>query len=384
MENFTMYNPVQLHFGKDCLTEFGAIARTYGTKALVMYGGSSSTRYGYVPTVKRHLENVGVTIAEYGKVSPNPTVEQVREAIAIAQKEKIDFIVAVGGGSVIDAAKIVSVSSPENLDPWMVMTRKANPTKYIPLLTVLTIAATGSEMNNAAVVQNNEVGKKIGLVHPLIYPQHSFLNPEFTLTVPPDQTAYGIVDMIAHALEAWFGTPAPNLTNLFTLNIIDEAMKNGIAVMKNPKNYQARFNLMLTATCALNGITEICRENGDWGVHSIGHELSLQFDIPHGASLSIVYPAWMTYFADHRVNEMVTLGKYLFNVSTPKETISKLKDFFEIIGAPTQLPWKNIGTEHKEQILAGLNRNRAGGYVHRLSDEDRKAIVELMFNPAIS
>ncbi len=384
MENFTIYNPVQLHFGKDCLSEFGPIARTYGTKALVMYGGSSSTKYGYVSTVKRLLENERIAISEYGKVAPNPTVEQVKEAMAIAQQERIDFIVAVGGGSVIDAAKIVSVSLPENLDPWAVMTRKTNPTQNIPLLTVLTIAATGSEMNNAAVVQNNEAGKKIGLVHPLIYPQHSFLNPEFTLTVPPDQTAYGIVDMIAHALEAWFGTPAPNITNLFTLTIINEAIKNGIAVMTDPQNYEARFNLMLTATCALNGITEICRQNGDWGVHSLGHELSLQFDIPHGASLSIAYPAWLSYFATHQVDKIVTLGKFLFNVNTPAETIRKLKSFFETIGAPTRLPWKNIGLEHKEQLVAGLNRNRAGGYVYRLTNEDRRAIVELMFNPTIA
>ncbi|HON18822.1 MAG TPA: iron-containing alcohol dehydrogenase [Salinivirgaceae bacterium] len=381
MENFTIYNPVNLHFGKDCLTDFGVIAREYGQRVLLIYGGKSTSKFGYLAKIRELLEKEKISVFEYGKVTPNPTIEQVSEAVAIARENRAEFIVALGGGSVIDAAKITSVCVLDNLDPWSVMTRKITPNRALPLITVLTLAATGTEMNEAAVVENNTAGKKIALVNPLLFPKHSFLNPEFTLTVSREQTAYGIADMIAHAMEAWFGTPAPNLINRFTLSIIEEAMKNGLAAINQPSDYQARFNLMLTATFALNGTTDVCRESGDWGVHSIGHELSLQFDIPHGASLSIVYPAWLTYFENQRKNEIMELGKHIFGVDSTAETICQLVRFFNQIGTPTQLPWQNIKPEHKTQILEGLNRNRAAGYVHRLTDDDRREIVELMFNP---
>ncbi len=380
MENFSIYNPVNVHFGKDALQDLGATVAQYGNSVLLMFGGTSSTRLGYVQQVKGLLENHNIQVYEFGGISPNPTVEQVNAAMHIARSNKIACIVALGGGSVIDAAKVAAISIPENLDPWLVMTRKEKPTRALPIIAILTLAATGSEMNCAAVVQNNTVGKKIGFVHPLMSPKHSFLNPEFTLTVPADQTAFGVVDMIAHALEAWFGTPAPRLTNKFTAAIVSEAMYFGPLAIAEPLNYEYRSNLMLTATCALNGITELCREGGDWGVHSIGHELSLQFGIAHGASLSIAYPAWLKYHKQLREQSIKELGKHLFGEEDVNKTIHKLEMFFQSIGSPTSLPYANIGKEHKTQILEGLNRNRAGGYVHRLTDDDRKAIVELMFS----
>jgi hypothetical protein len=379
MENFSIYNPVNVYFGKDALEDLGATVAQYGNRILLMYGGTSSTKLGYVLRVKTLLDNYNIQVCEYGGVTPNPTVEQVTAAMEIAQKNNVESILALGGGSVIDAAKVAAISIPENLNPWMVMTRKEKPTRALPIIAILTLAATGSEMNCAAVVQNNAAGKKIGFVHPLMYPKHSFLNPEFTLTVPADQTAFGVVDMIAHALEAWFGTQAPRLTNKFTSAIIAEAMHFGPLAIAEPQNYEYRSNLMLAATCALNGITEMCREGGDWGVHSLGHELSLQFNIAHGASLSIAYPAWLKHHKHIRENSIRELGQHLFSISDVDETIHRLELFFKSMGSPTSLPYAGIKNEHKAQILEGLNRNRAGGYVQRLTDEDRKAIVEFMF-----
>ncbi len=379
MENYSIYNPVHVHFGKDALNNFEHITAQYGKKVLLIYGGTSTTKFGYVDLIKSKLTSHDIEVYEYGKINPNPTVEQVREAQQTAVQNSVECIVALGGGSVIDAAKIVSICAPGNLDPWQVMTRKQISGKALPVISVLTLAATGSEMNNAAVIQNNGVGKKIGLVDPLIYPKHSFLNPEFTTTVSTEQTAYGVVDMIAHALESWFGTGTPRLTGKFIASIIIEAMHYGPLAIAEPKNYDYRFNLMLAATCALNGITEICCEYGDWGVHSIGHELSLQFDIAHGASLSIVLPAWLRYHAKQLDKKISELGKLLFNQPDTMNTIELLEQFFLSIGCPTSLPWRNINVNHKTQIINGLNNNRAGGYVQKLTDNDRAAIVDLMF-----
>lgn len=379
MEIFNIYNPVNVHFGKDVLNDFEQTVAQYGKTVLLIYGGTSTTKHGYVDLIKNKLINHKIEVFEYSGVKPNPTVEQVAEAQQIAIEKSVECIVALGGGSVIDAAKIVSICVPEKLNPWLVMTRKQKATKALPLITVLTLAATGSEMNNSAVIQSQNAGKKIGLTDPLIYPKHSFLNPEFTTTVSVEQTAYGVVDTIAHAIEAWFGTGMPTLTKRFVSSIITEAMHYGPLAISDPKNYDYRFNLMLAATCALNGITEICCSYGDWGVHSIGHELSFQFDIAHGASLSIVLPAWLKHHAKHLDKEISQLGTYLFNQPNTMKTIELLEKFFSSIGSPTSLPWRNITKEHKQQIIDGLNKNRAGGYVHKLTDDDRASIVNLMF-----
>ncbi|HOG20183.1 MAG TPA: iron-containing alcohol dehydrogenase [Salinivirgaceae bacterium] len=379
MEIFKIYNPVNVHFGKDVLDDFEQTVAQYGKTALLIYGGTSTTKYGYVDLIKNKLINHNIEVFEYNGVKPNPTVEQVVEAQQIAIEKSVECIVALGGGSVIDAAKIVSICVPEKLDPWLVMTRKQKAIRALPIISVLTLAATGSEMNCSAVIQSQNAGKKIGLTDPLIFPKHSFLNPEFTTTVSVEQTAYGVVDTIAHAIEAWFGTGMPTLTKRFVSSIITEAMYYGPLAISDPKNYDYRFNLMLAATCALNGITEICCSYGDWGVHSIGHELSLQFDIAHGASLSIVLPAWLKHHAKHLDKKISQLGTYLFNQPDTVKTIELLEKFFSSIGSPTSLPWRNITTEHKQQIINGLNKNRAGGYVHKLTDDDRASIVSLMF-----
>ena len=193
-------------------------------------------------------------------------------------------MVAVGGGSVIDSAKIIALCLKEECDIWEVMTGRYSPLSALPLIAVLTLAATGTEMNGTAVLQNHKTREKIGYKNELIYPVHSFLDPTYTLTVPASQTAYGIVDLVAHCLEAWFGEGEASLSDRFVLAIIREAMEYGPLLMKDPGNFELRAKIMWAATTALNNTTMHGKKSGDWGVHRMGHVLSFLYDTPHAAS----------------------------------------------------------------------------------------------------
>lgn len=379
MENFIAYNPVKLHFGKGVVNTMGAVAKTYGKKALLVYGKGSVVRNGYYDIVKNQLIDSNIEVVEYNGIKSNPIVQDIEDAQTLAQKGSVNMIVALGGGSVIDSAKILSMCVLEHINPWDVMTRKAKPSMSIPLITVLTLAATGTEMNAAAVLQNHETGQKIGFVNPLAYPKHSFLDPEFTYTVPSNYTAYGVVDMVAHALEAYFGDGHSRLTDKFIVSIIQEAMHFGPLVLNEPNNYEFRANIMWTGTTALNGMTNWGKKYGDWGVHALGHELSLQFDIAHGASLSIAYPAWMRLHADRIGHRIAALGQALWGETEVGATIRNFEFFFRQIGSPTRLDKAGIGSDQRQSIIDGLNRNMASGLVYQLTDKDRERIVDFMY-----
>ena len=236
MENFTAYNPTRLHFGKGVTEKLGETTLEYGKKVLLLYGKGSVQRNGIYNKVIKQLDSIKAEIFEYGGIKPNPLVDDVLEAAQIGKLNNVDVIVAVGGGSVIDSAKITALSIANSTDPWAIMKYKVKPKKTVPLIAVLTLAATGTEMNGAAVLQNHKTNEKIGYVSSLNYPQHSFLDPEFTFTVPNDYTSYGIVDLIAHTLEAYFGEGEASLSDRFVEVIIKEAMEYGPLVLKEPEN----------------------------------------------------------------------------------------------------------------------------------------------------
>ncbi len=334
MENFTAFNPTKLHFGQNVVNNLGLAAAELGKKALLVYGGGSVLRNGSYHDTVRQLENKGIVISEFNGIKPNPRVEDVAVGAKLGRENRVDMVVAVGGGSVIDSAKIIAICISENCDPWDVMTRKHLPTSSSPLIAVLTLAATGSEMNSVAVLQNSQTREKIGFRNDLMYPVHSFLDPAYTLTVPEDHTAYGIVDLVTHCMEAWFGFGDASLSDRFVVTIIQEALKYGPALMKDRQNYELRERIMWAATCALNNMTMYGRTSGDWGVHAFGHTLSFLYDTPHGATLSIMYPAWMKALRERAGDRIIELGKALFNVSNVDETIENLTSFFITLGSP--------------------------------------------------
>jgi len=378
MENFTAYNPTKLHFGRGVTDNLGESVLEFGKRVLLMYGKGSVQRNGVYDKVVKQLKLINAEIFEYSGIKSNPLVDDVSEAAQIGKLNNIDVIVAVGGGSVIDSAKITALSIANNTDPWSIMKYKSKPTKTIPLIAILTLAATGTEMNGAAVLQNHETNEKIGYVSSLNYPKHSFLDPEFTFTVPKDYTAYGIVDLIAHALEAYFGEGDASLSDRFVEVIIKEAMEYGPLVLKEPNNYDYRANIMWAATTALNGLTNYGRKSGDWGVHDIGHNISYLYDTPHGATLSIAYPAWLKLHKDRIPDRISQLGNQLFGTNTPDETISNLEQFFQSIDSPIRLSDIEIGEDKKNDMIAQMLKNRIDGMVHKFNDDDRKKIVELM------
>ncbi len=378
IEKFTAYNPTRLHFGINIINQLGQKTLKYGSKVLLIYGQGSVKKYGYYDKVINQLNQSGLQIVEYGGIKPNPVIGDVRNAADMGIKENVDVIVALGGGSVIDSAKIISISIASGFDGWDIMTRKVKPLKSIPLICVLTLAATGTEMNAAAVVQNHESKEKIGYVNELMFPRESFLDPTFTLTVPKNYTAYGIVDLIAHALEAYFGEGEPGLTDRITFEIIKDAMHWGPQLLNDLDNVDLRANIMLDATLALNGLTQYGKKGGDWGVHAIGHELSLLYDLPHGATLSIAYIAWLTLQKDRIADRIIKLGQNLFGVTNADETIDQLSMFFMKVGSPVKLSETGIKVDQIKTILNQFNRNKVSGMHHDLNNADRELLIDFM------
>lgn len=379
MENFIAYNPTKLHFGKGVVNDLGSAAAGLGKKALLVYGKGSVLRNGSYNDTIAQLKAEEIAIVEYNGIKPNPVVTDVDEAAKLGIAENVDMVVAVGGGSVIDSAKIIALCISENVSGWKIMTGKHTPLSSKPLIAVLTLAATGTEMNPVAVLQNHDTDQKIGFRHELMFPAHSFLDPVYTQSVPADYTAYGIVDLVAHSLEAWFGAGRADLSDRFVVSIIQEAMEVGPMLMNDLENYDHRARIMWAATNALNDTTMHGRISGDWGVHALGHTLSYLYDTAHGATLSIFYPAWMRRLSEQKPERIIQLGKALFNAMTADETIAGFEAFFSKLGAPVRAGEAGIDGDKKEEILYLMRKNRASGIHVKLEEKDREKIVDMIY-----
>ncbi len=381
MENFVWYNPVKLHFGDGVTDKIGKVTAGFGKRVLLVTGKGSAKASGAYEQVVTRLQNEGLTLTEYSGIKSNPIVEDVDKAAALGKEKEIDVIVAIGGGSVIDSAKTIGLAMKYDGPAWDIVTGDYKPKESTPLIAVLTLAATGTEMNPVAVVQNNCKQQKIGFGNKLMYPKHSFLDPSFTFSVPKNYTAYGVVDLIAHSLEAWFGEGDATLSDRFIIAIIKEAMKNGPELLEDLENYDLRAKIMYAATCALNGLTSYGKKSGDWGVHGIGHSLSVVYDVPHGASLSIAYPAWMKLQKDRIPERIQELGKALFEISDVDDIIFKIEYLFKALETPVRL--KEVGINIKEdntrrQLKNAMVVSKANGAVHKLTEQDYETLLDLM------
>ncbi|MBT3208002.1 MAG: iron-containing alcohol dehydrogenase [Bacteroidetes bacterium] len=379
MENFVHFNPTKVHFGKDVLVGLGKTAKKYGSKALLLYGKASIKENGIYDKLIEELNSEKITIHEYSGIKPNPILKDVENAIKLAKQKKCEIIVAVGGGSVIDSAKIISLCFHENQNVWDVVKGKSKANKAMPLLAILTLAATGSEMNQFAVLQNPETKEKIGFGHSLMFPKHSFLDPQFTFSVSKSQTTNGIVDLIAHSLEAFFAKGNSPLSDRFIASIILETMQFSEKLLQEPNNYELRARMMWAATCALNGTAYSGKaSSGDWGVHDIGHTLSFLYDLPHGQTLSIAYPAWLKFHLNKIPERISELGKLIFGTENPELTIEKLIVFFKAIESPCYLSEIGFSEKNRNEILELMKRNKVSGMNHFLSDNDYEEIVDYM------
>lgn len=380
MKNFVIYNPVKLHFGRGVVAQMGQAAASLGKKALLAYGKGSVKENGSYDQTTETLKKAGIAIVEYPGIRPNPVVEDVDQASRLGRSEQVDMVIALGGGSVLDSAKYIAITITAGHSCWEFVAGDKKPQKALPLIGILTLAATGSEMNAFAVVQNNREKRKLGYGHPLMFPRHSFLDPSFTCSVPKTHTAYGITDLVAHSLEAWFGEGESTLTDRFIASIIREAKEYGPALIQDLQNYSLRAKIMFAATSALNGLTVQGKKSQDWGVHAIGHCMSVLWDIPHGASLSIAYPAWLTLQKKRIPGRIRELGQAAFNISTVDGTIMAIKQFFEQLESPVSLTQAGVKADKAahDALLEVLRINKASGLHHTLSEEDYRFLVKQM------
>ncbi len=387
MENFEFYSPTRIIFGRGTEEKAGELAREYGKKVLLHYGGGSIKKYGLYDRVVQSLREAGVDFMELGGVEPNPRLGLVQEGIRICRENNIDFILAVGGGSVIDSAKAISLGVPYQGDVWDFFMGKALPEKNLPVGVVLTIPAAGSEASNSVVITKEEGLLKRSCNNDINRPVFAIMNPEISFTLPPYQTASGIVDMMAHIMERYFTHQTDvGLTDGLCESLLKAIIKNALIVMEEPENYNVRAELMWAGTLAHNGIVGTGRI-GDWASHAIEHELSALYDVAHGAGLAVVFPAWMLYVYKHNINRFAQFAVNVFNVdydyASPEKTalegIRQLKKFFQRIGMPTSLKELNIPTDSLEEMARKCKRPNQGklGYFLPLTEEDILAIYRL-------
>jgi len=385
MRDFTFQNATKLIFGKDKEQLVGQESSQYGKKLLLHYGGGSIKSSGLYERVVQSLTEHDIEIFELGGVQPNPRVSLVREGVSICKEHNIDFILAVGGGSVIDSAKAIAAGAKYECDVWDFFDGKSTVQECLPIGVVLTIPAAGSESSNGTVITNEDGLYKRATGHPSMRPQFAILNPVLTYTLPPYQTACGITDMIAHILERYF-TNEKNveLTDRLSEGALRTIINNAHTVLEDPTNYDARAEIMWSGTIAHNDLLGTGRE-GDWGSHDIEHEISGIYDIAHGAGLAIVFPAWMKYVYKHDVNRFAQFANRVWDVEidlnnlekTALAGIKKTEEFFHSIGMPIRLQEVEIGEEQFEEMAKkGTERGPLGNFV-KLYEKDVLEILKL-------
>lgn len=384
MNNFTFYSPTEFVFGKDTEKKTGELIKKYhGTKALIVYGGGSVIRSGLLQRIKDLLDKAGIIHVELGGIQPNPTDPKVYEGIELGRREQVDFLLPVGGGSVIDTAKAIAAGIPYEGDFWDFYIGHAVPQEALRIGVVLTIPAAGSEGSGNSVITKLDGLKKLSLRTPeLLRPAFAVMNPKLTYTLPAWQTACGITDMMAHIMERYFtnteDTEVPDRMCEGTLKaIIHEAAR----VMNNPSDYGARANLMWAGMIAHNGTCGVgCEE--DWSSHFLEHEVSALYNVTHGAGLAVIFPAWLTYMADHHTKKTAQYAVRVWDVpesgdlrTMSLEGVSRLKSFLHSIGMP--VTFKELGIEHPDidLLVKKFHENkgeRVGNYFPLDSKASRK------------
>ena len=387
MLNFTIHTTTEVVFGRDIEGQIGPKLKEIGAhRVLVHFGGSSARSSGLLDRVEKSLFDAGLSFIELGGVSPNPKVGMVRKGVELCKREGIDFILAVGGGSVIDSAKGIGMGVATGRDPWEFAATGAAPEKTLPIATVLTLAASGSETSNSCVLTNEETKEKRGITSQTNRPRISFLNPENTFTVSKFQTGCGIVDIMMHTLERYL-TPQggeSDITDRIAEGVLIATRDAGRRALVNPNDYEARATLMWAGSVSHNDYTG-CGRTRLFPVHKLEHELSaFRDEIAHGAGLSVLFPAWALYEMERDIPRFAQLASRVLGVEmdfahperTAREGILTLKRFFEEINMPVHMAQLGIKPSDYEKLAENTVRT-AGGAVKSYSALDKAAIMEI-------
>ena len=391
MKDFTFYAPTEVVFGEQSEEQIATLVKKYGgTKVLVHYGGNSAVRSGLLDKVCGLLSENGIAFVKLGGVVPNPRLSLAQQGIELCRKEKVDFILAVGGGSVIDSSKCIAYGVPLEGNVWDVYLGKVKPEKMLPVACVLTIPAAGSEMSESSVITNEDGDVKLGYSNNLSRPKFAIMNPKRTFTLPPYQTAAGVTDMMMHTMERYF-TKDDDMD--LTTNLAEamlRSMKNAVfAVLKNPEDYRYRAQIMWGGSLMHNGLTG-CGVDEDWATHQLEHELSGMFDVTHGAGLAAVWPSWARYvmhenlrrFVRFAVNVMDVPNDYTDPEGTALKGIEAMERFYHAIGMPInikELIGKDITDEEIKEMTRKCSRNyqRTCGQFKVLQAEDMEKIYQM-------
>lgn len=356
MDNFTFFNPTKIEFGKGKEQLIGEILAGYGIrKVLLCFGSDRIKRDGLFDIVSKSLETRGIEFVECGGIVSNPVISKVRDAIVLARQHQVEAILSVGGGSVLDSSKAIAAGTQYAGDVWDLFIGKATIEAALPIFSILTLAATGSEMNSGAVVTNEATKEKfaIGSVH--TFPKVSIVNPALMQTVSRDYLVYSAADVIAHSIEGYFtASVQPKIQSRLVESVITTVIETTEALLADPHDYNARAEFAWAATLALNGITYAGTSGFGYPNHMIEHALSALFNVPHGAGLSVVIPAWMKWFHGRNPTQFERFAKQVFGLKTAEEGIAALERWFDKIGTPTRLGQLGIQAADLPAIAANV------------------------------
>ena len=363
MFNFIYHTPTQVVFGKGAEEQTGALVKAQGCKkVLIHYGGGSVVRSGLLVRIKASLDQAEVAYTELGGVVPNPRLSLVYRGIELCRKEGVDFILAVGGGSVIDSSKAIAYGLAEKADVWELYDRARRAKACLPVGVVLTIAAAGSEMSNSSVITKDEGGIKRGYNDDICRPRFAVMDPELTTTLPPYQTASGCVDILMHTMERYF-TPngTMELTDALAEGLMRAVIKNAVILRDDPGSYDARAEIMWAGSLSHNGLTGCGCDGGDWACHGLEHEMGGMFDVTHGAGLAAVWGSWARYVYRDCLDRFVRFAVNVMGVAgsgTPEDIalagIEAMEDFYRSIAMPTC--FSELGISPTQEQLVTMAR----------------------------
>lgn len=385
MENFIFQSPTEFIFGRGTQKETGAALKRYGAnKVLIVFGSDRIERDGLMGQITDSLDKEGIEYVKFGGVKPNPTADSVYAGIDLAKKENIDFILAIGGGSPIDCAKAIALGVANEGDFWDFYDKQRVPEGAVPVGVVLTIPAAGSEGSGNSVITNEKTHQKISVRYPRhLRPKFAIMNPELTMSLPWNQTANGIVDMMAHIFERYFSnTPGTQLVDAYSEAILRDIADQALSLRLNPDNYDARADVMWAGTLAHNGLCGVGKEE-DWSSHRLEHEISAFYDVAHGAGLAVMIPAWMTFCASRNPDKLWRFAINVMSVNPAGKTTEEIIDegihelisFYHDLGMTTNLKELIGGEPDIDKMVKSLHRNMGdilGAYVPLTMDDCRE------------
>ena len=387
IQSYDLYLPTHLVFGKGRVSELGNLIKGYGKKVLLTYGGGSVKRIGLYDTVKKILTDAGCEIFELSGIAPNPKIESVRAGVEICKKEGIEFIVSIGGGSTLDCSKAISCGAFYDGDPWDLVIHNDRIGRHLPIFDVITLAATGSEYDGGGVITNEETKEKLSVGG--CYPVASILDPEYTFTVPANQTVAGISDILSHTFEQYIVAEGSMISDGFCESMLKTVMHFGPIALKDPTNFEARGEVLAASSFGCCGLLGLGRTPSPWPCHGIEHEVSAWYDITHGVGLAIITPHWMAYSL--KANPSVVaprLAQYGVNVlglnpadgveANAKKAIEKTAEFFRSIGITQTLKDFGIDDTHFDEMVDHVAKAWFGDFSTAIAPLDHAAVVEIL------